>query len=97
MPSLPEIVVQIPLPSVLEIVTIAPTTGTFAELLTTPAMAPKAGCACAEAAGVAASSAIAGCGALIPTKAVSTQSAGTVRAILGGKHLFIFFLTSFSK
>jgi len=32
-------------------VTIAPTTGTFAELLTMPAMAPNMGCACADTAG----------------------------------------------
>jgi hypothetical protein len=44
-PSVPEIVVQIPLPSLLAAVTIAPETGAFAELLTTPAMAPNIGCA----------------------------------------------------
>jgi hypothetical protein len=98
MPSLPEIVVQMPWPSVLVAVTIAPTTGVFAELRTTPAMAPNTGCTGAWAvvgeAGVAAateSSARAGCGPLIPVKAVSIQSAGTVRAILDEKYLFIFF------
>jgi hypothetical protein len=48
-PSLPEIVVQMPLPSALAAVTIAPTIGTFAEVLTTPATAPNTGCTCVDA------------------------------------------------
>jgi len=43
MPSLPEIVVQIPVPPALAKVTIAPAMGTFAGLLTTPATAPNIG------------------------------------------------------
>jgi hypothetical protein len=42
-PSLPEIVVQMPVPSALARVTMAPAMGTFAGLLTTPATAPNIG------------------------------------------------------
>src|SRR5580704_8670021 len=97
MPSVPEIVVQIPLPSVLEAVTIAPTTGAFAELLTTPAMAPNMGCACEEAVGALASSAKADCGAPTTVRAATIHSAETAGARLDVKYLFIVFLTSFSK
>ena len=48
-PSLPEIVVQMPLPSALATVTIAPTMGSFDEVLTTPAIAPNTGCTCVGA------------------------------------------------
>jgi hypothetical protein len=48
-PSPPEIVVQIPFPSALATVTIAPEIGTFAEFLTTPAMAPNIACTCVGA------------------------------------------------
>jgi hypothetical protein len=40
-PPIPVMVVQTPLPSVREAVTMAPTSGIFAELLTMPAMAPN--------------------------------------------------------
>jgi hypothetical protein len=49
MPSVPEIVVQMPLPSALATVTMAPPMGTLAEPLTTPAIAPNIGCACVGA------------------------------------------------
>src|ERR1700729_1760454 len=40
MPSLPEIVARMPLPSTLEAVTVAPATGSFAEFVTMPTIAP---------------------------------------------------------
>src|ERR1700733_3855970 len=99
MPSVPEIVVQIPLPSVLEAVTIAPTTGIFAELLTTPAMAPNMGCAEGAAGALAAlaSSASAGCGPLITVRAATIHSAETAGAGLDVKYLFIIFSNVFLK
>jgi hypothetical protein len=97
MPSLPEIVVQIPLPSVLATVTIAPGMGAFAELLTTPATAPYTGWTCAGAAGAVESCAKADCGPPEPVRTATAQIAVRVDAILEGKRVFISFLTSFSK
>jgi hypothetical protein len=87
---LPEIVVQVPLPSLLTAVTIAPTSGAFVEFLTTPAMAPKAACVWFVAAAGTESSALAV--PTIPVRAVSMQKAGTILAVYDRKDVFIKFV-----
>jgi hypothetical protein len=97
MPSVPDIVVHMPLPSLRAAVTMAPGMGAFTEFLTTPAMAPNVGCTCGGAAGVTVSSAMACRGLLIPVSAVRKQRAGKVSAKRELKYLFIICLTSFQS